>query len=168
MNSPTSRAPKSETKDTLGEERSHRKMRIYFGFTVAGDRSSLEAARAIAATIRALGHEILTSHLLEEDAWQVDRGIPPQEVYRRDMGWLSACDMFVAEVSGSSFGLGFETGYLLGATEKRVILFYQRDVEHRLSLLITGNTHPHCTLVCYSGIDEIDALVRKNISPPPR
>lgn len=71
-------------------------MRIYFGFTVAGDRSSLEA------------------------------------------------------------------------TEKRVILFYQRDVEHRLSLLITGNTHPHCTLVCYSGIDEIDALVRKNISPPPR
>ena len=143
-------------------------MRIYFGFTVAGDRSSLPAARTIAATIRALRHEILTSHLLEQDAWQADRRIPPQEVYRRDMAWLSACDMFVADVSGSSFGLGFETGYLLGATEKRVILFYQRDVEHRLSLLITGNTHPRCTLIPYLEIDELDALVRKFIPPVSR
>jgi hypothetical protein len=38
------------------------------------------------------------------------------------MAWLQQCDLFIAEVSGSSFGLGFETGYLLGATNKRVIL----------------------------------------------
>jgi hypothetical protein len=38
------------------------------------------------------------------------------------MTWLKQCDLFVAEVSGSSFGLGFETGYLVGDTEKKVIL----------------------------------------------
>jgi hypothetical protein len=50
----------------------------------------------------------------------------------------------VAEISGSSFGLGFETGYLLGATAKKVALFYRRDVERKISLMITGITHPNC------------------------
>ena len=63
------------------------------------------------------------------------------------MAWLEQCDLFIAEVSGSSFGLGFEVGYLLGATNKKVILLYRRELEHKLSLLISGNTHPDCTLV---------------------
>jgi hypothetical protein len=66
------------------------------------------------------------------------------------MAWLGQCELFIAEVSGSSFGLGFEAGYLLGATSKKAILFYRRDVEQRVSLLITGNTHPNCTLVPYA------------------
>lgn len=89
---------------------------------------------------------------------------PTGTVYRRDMNWLSARDVFLAEVSGSSFGLGFETGYLLGATEKRVVLFYHRDVEQKISLLITGVTHPNCRLVPYSTIEELDALVRNSLS----
>jgi len=36
--------------------------------------------------------------------------MPPQAVYERDMRWPGHCDLFVAEVSGSSFGLGFEAG----------------------------------------------------------
>jgi 2'-deoxynucleoside 5'-phosphate N-hydrolase len=130
-------------------------MKIYFGFTVAGDRSSVVAATKIVELLEELGHEVLTRHLIREDAWQVDRFISPQEVYLRDMMWLKQCDLFVAEVSGSSFGLGFETGYLLGATEKKVVLFYRRAVETKISLLITGITHPNCRLVPYSELDEV-------------
>jgi hypothetical protein len=65
----------------------------------------------------------------------------------------------MAEVSGSSFGLGFETGFLLGATDKDVVLFYHREVEKKISLLITGNTHPRCTLVPYSDIEEIQRFI---------
>jgi 2'-deoxynucleoside 5'-phosphate N-hydrolase len=130
-------------------------MKIYFGFTVAGDRSSVVAATKIVELLEELGHEVLTRHLIREDAWQVDRFISPQEVYLRDMMWLEQCDLFVAEVSGSSFGLGFETGYLLGATEKKVVLFYRRAVETKISLLITGITHPNCRLVPYSELDEV-------------
>lgn len=139
-------------------------MKIYFGFTVAGDRSGLVAARKIVDMLQGMGHEVLTAHLLGEDAWEADRRITPSDVYRRDMNWLSGCDIFLAEVSGSSFGLGFETGYLLGATKKRVVLFYQRDVEQKISLLITGITHPNCRLVPYSTIEELDALVRNSLS----
>ncbi len=139
-------------------------MKIYFGITVAGDRSGLVAARKIVDVLRVMGHEVLTAHLLGEDAWEADRRITPNDVYRRDMNWLSGCDIFLAEVSGSSFGLGFETGYLLGATKKRVVLFYQRSVEQKISLLITGITHPNCRLVPYSRIEELDALVRNSLS----
>jgi hypothetical protein len=75
------------------------------------------------------------------------------------MAWLEQCDLFIAEVSGSSFGLGFETGYLLGATNKRVILLYSRDLEHRLSLLIKGNSHTNCTLKPYATIEEAESLI---------
>ena len=86
-----------------------------------------------------------------------------QRVYLRDMKWLEQCDLFMAEVSGSSFGLGFETGYLLGATTKKVVLFYRRDVETKISLLITGITHPNCRLAPYSDLNEVESWTRNNL-----
>ena len=97
-------------------------MKVYLGFTVAGDRSSVEVARKMVELVVSMGHEVLTRHLVRDDAWEVDRLITPQEVYLRDMNWLEQCDLFMAEVSGSSFGLGFETGYLLGASTKSVLM----------------------------------------------
>ena len=107
---------------------------------------------------------MLTRHLIREDAWQADRSVSPQEVYRRDLNWLQQCDLFVAEVSGSSFGLGFESGYVLGATTKKVSLFYRRDVEKKISLLITGITHPNCKLVPYSDLEEVENWIRSNLA----
>ena len=71
---------------------------------------------------------------------------------------LQQCDISVADVSGSSFGLGFESGYLLGATAKKVILLYRLDLERKVSLLITCNTHSNCTLAPYSTVWEVEAL----------
>ena len=138
-------------------------MKIYFGFTVAGDRSGVMVARKIVGILEEMRHEVLTWHLVEENARETDRSIPPKEVYLRDMKWIEQCDMFIAEVSGSSFGLGFETGYLLGATTKKVVLFYRRDVESKISLLITGNSHPNCRLVPYSELNEVELWIRNNL-----
>lgn len=110
-----------------------------------------------------MGHEVLTHHLVRDDAWESDRRITAREIYLRDMKWLQQCDLFMAEVSGSSFGLGFETGYILGATKKKAVLFYRRDAQSEISLMITGITHPNCTVVPYSQIEELEALVRKNV-----
>ena len=124
----------------------------------------MEAAKKIVDVLQSMGHEVLTSHLLREDAWEGDRRLPPQEVFARDMRWLAQCDIFIAEVSGSSFGLGFETGYLLGATQKKTILFYERAAEPKISLLIVGNTHPNCVLAPYSRLDELEELVQTCVS----
>ena len=138
-------------------------MKIYFGFTVAGDRSSIATARRVVQILEDLGHEVLTRHLVSDNAWEADRSISPQDVFRRDMAWLDQCDLFIAEVSGSSFGLGFEAGYLLGATTKNVVLLYRRELEKRVSLLITGNTHANCTLVPYGTVDEVEAFLNSKV-----
>jgi hypothetical protein len=138
-------------------------MKIYFGFTVAGDRTAIDAARKIVALLEAKGHNVLTQHLVHDDAWSQDRLISPQQVYQRDMRWLEECDLFVAEVSGSSFGLGFETGYLLGGSAKRAVLFYKRNVGEKISLLITGNSHPNCVLVPYTTDDELDTFIADHL-----
>jgi len=138
-------------------------MKIYFGFSMAGDRSTVETAKRIVQWLEELGHQVLTRHLVSDDARAADRLLGPQAVYERDMAWLQECDLFIGEVSGSSFGLGYEAGYLLGATNNRVILFYIVDSQNRISLLITGNTHPRCTLVPYSSLGEVEAFIKNQV-----
>ena len=138
-------------------------MKIYFGFTVAGDRSTLDAARSMVACLEELGHEVLTRHLVNENARAADALLGPQAVFERDMAWIRECDLFIAEASGSSFGVGFEAGYLLGAATAKVILFYRSGFTDKLSFLITGNTHPNCMLFPYSSVDEVESFLRKHI-----
>jgi len=139
-------------------------MKIYFGFTVAGNRSTIETARRVVQLLEEAGHEVLTRHLVDDNAWEKDRLITPQEIFARDMKWLQECDLFIAEVSGSSFGIGFETGYLLGSSHKKAILFFRRELEKSVSLLITGNTHPNCILVPYDNVNEVETFVRDGLS----
>src|SRR2546429_6996793 len=60
-------------------------MRVYLGFTVAGNRSSVQAAKRLLSILQAMGHQVLTSHLVQGDAWGADRRVPPQEIFARDM-----------------------------------------------------------------------------------
>ena len=68
-------------------------MKIYFGFTVAGDRSGIETARRVVQLLEKLGHKVLTRHLVEDNAWEADRQISAQDVYRRDMAWLEGSNL---------------------------------------------------------------------------
>jgi len=135
-------------------------MRIYFGFTMAGDRSAAEAARRMVRWLEEMGHEVLTRHLVSDEAWEMDRRISARQVYERDMRWLAEAELLVAEVSGSSFGLGYEAGYVLGATAKRVILFYRVEAAEKISRMITGNTHANCALVPYAEMETVEAALR--------
>jgi hypothetical protein len=60
-------------------------MQIYFDFTVAGDRTSVAVASGIVQMLEEMGHEVLTKHLVRDDAWEADRRITAQEVFRQDM-----------------------------------------------------------------------------------
>src|SRR5713226_7177578 len=64
-------------------------MKVYLGFTVAGSRSSIEAAKKILDVLESLGHQVLTSHLVGENAWEADRRVAPQKIFARDMDWLA-------------------------------------------------------------------------------
>src|SRR5258706_16789 len=137
-------------------------MTIYLACTVRGDRGGVLAGRAICARLQRHGHEGLTTHLLADDVDTAEAQITEHQVFRRDLEWLTSCDVLVAEASGSSYGVGFEVGYVLGRAEttgQRVILLYDTARRDKVSRLITGNDAAACTTFGYGSIDELTAFI---------
>jgi nucleoside 2-deoxyribosyltransferase len=133
-------------------------MTIYLACTVRGDRGRVSAARALCAQLQARGHTVLTTHLLADDVERAESASTERQVYERDVAWLEACDLLVAEASGSSYGVGFEVGYVLGRsahTRQRVLVVFDRARQPDLSRLIVGNAHPRCTTVSYADTAEL-------------
>ncbi len=135
-------------------------MKIYFGFTVAGDRSSIEAARRIVHWLEQMGHEVLTRHLVSDSAWEADRSIGPQAVYRRDMAWLEQCSLFIAEVSGILLRFGVRGRLSVGCLQQESRLALSQGGKRKISLLITGNTHADSTLVPYDHVEQVKPIIR--------
>jgi len=133
-------------------------MRIYLACTVRGDRGGVAAGRAICARLHEQGHDVLTAHLLDDDVETRESKLTEEAVFRRDLEWLSGCDVLVAEASGSSFGVGFEVGYVVAGaarTGQQVVLLYDRARAASVSRLVVGNVHPACTTFGYASVDEL-------------
>jgi nucleoside 2-deoxyribosyltransferase len=133
-------------------------MKIYLACTVRGDRGGVAAGRSICERLLHHGHDVLTTHLLADDVETAESAITERDVYERDLRWLSNCDVLVAEASGSSYGVGFEVGYVLGraaATGQQVVLLYDTARRHAVSRLITGNSDARCVTFAYSSLAEL-------------
>src|SRR5262249_52210906 len=114
-------------------------LRVYLACTVRGDRAGVAAGRVICERLQANGHEVLTTHLLAADVEAAESRLTEEQVFRRDLQWLTACDVLVAEASGSSYGVGFEVGYVVGraaSSGQRVVLLYNTNRRDAISRLI--------------------------------
>ena len=141
-------------------------MTIYLACTVRGDRGGVLAGRAICERLEHHGHHVQTRHLLADDVEAAESTITEGEVFRRDMEWLTTCDVLVAEASGSSYGVGFEVGYVLSrahASGQRVVLLYDAARRDKVSRLITGNDHPACATFGYESIEALTAFIDKTL-----
>jgi hypothetical protein len=137
-------------------------VRVYLACTVRGDRAGLEAARAAASRLRALGHEVLTSHLLEDRVDEAEAGLTETEVFARDLRWLQACDLLVAEASGSTYGVGFEVGYVTGrvsASRQRVIVLFDASRRGAISRLVSGYQSPNGVAFGYRTVAEVEEFI---------
>jgi nucleoside 2-deoxyribosyltransferase len=140
-------------------------MKIYLACTVRGDRGGLAAGRAICDRLQRLGHDVLTTHLLADNVDAAESTLTEADVYRRDLGWLTSCDVLVAEASGSSYGVGFEVGYVLARGQK-VVVVYNSARRHAISRVVTGNCDPNCTTVAYESLDKLIAFIEQRFAAP--
>ena len=143
-------------------------MQIYLACTVRGDRGAVAGLRSLVASLERAGHTILTKHLLEDNVDAAESALTERAVYERDIAWLDACDVLVAEASGSSFGVGFEVGYVLGRSERtnqRVVLLYRAGRRDQISRLIAGNGHSRCEVVTYENPDDLAVRVAQSLTP---
>lgn len=146
-------------------------MRIYLACTVRGNRSGVAAARVAAETLRALGHEVLTSHLLEDGVDQAESALTERDVFERDRRWLDACDAVVAEASGSTYGVGFEVGYVTGrasASGQRIFVLYDAASRRTVSRLISGYADPNGATCAYESLGDVRSFVERHFGAPAR
>jgi len=115
-----------------------------------------------------MGHVVLTAHLLEDNVETAESSLTEREVFERDMRWLNDADLLIAEASGSSYGVGFEVGYVLGrsdVTDQRVLLLYDHTRRPLVSRLISGNVHPNCTTYPYENAEDLLRFIHTFLTP---
>jgi nucleoside 2-deoxyribosyltransferase len=142
-------------------------MQIYLACTVRGDRGAIAGLGALVTSLEAAGHAVLTKHLLDDTVEGAESALTERAVYERDIAWLEGCDVLIADASGSSFGVGFEVGYVLGRsdrTDQRVVLLYRAGRRDQISRLIVGNAHPRCRVLSYEDPDDLIARVSQSLT----
>ena len=138
-------------------------MNIYLACTVRGDRGAVVALRALADALETAGHSVLTRHLLDDNVDSAESLLTETDVFERDIRWLTAADILIADASGSSYGVGFEVGYVLGRSKERpvrVLQLYNASRRDAVSRLVTGNTHANCTTYAYRDTEDLLRFVR--------
>ena len=132
-------------------------MNIYFACSITGGRELEAVYQQMVTALEADGHIIPTSHLAQAEAMQGERALTPQNVYERDVNWIRACDVMIAEVSVPSHGVGYEIGFALNL-RKPVLCIYEKG--RRVSKMITGNADPALAIRADTTLDESLLLMR--------
>lgn len=84
-------------------------MKVYLAGSIHGGREFADNLRLIAGHLSQMGHEILTEFFvvdLSEDDFGPDRD--ETKIVARDRELVEEADVFIAEVSQSSHGVGYE------------------------------------------------------------
>lgn len=111
--------------------------KIYFAGSIRGGRDDYELYSEIIGYLQNFG-EVLTEHVGQKQITDMgETGMSEQEIYARDIAWLTSADVIVAEVTTPSLGVGFE---IARATDlkKQVLCLYRIRDERRVSAMISG------------------------------
>lgn len=133
-------------------------MNIYFACSITGGREFEPVYQAIVRALAEGGHTVPTAHLAGSDVMALEAVIHPQDVYARDVAWIRACDVLIAEVSMPSHGVGYEIAFSLGLG-KPVLALHQAG--RRISKMISGNPDPNLAVKSYQTPEEATLQIRK-------
>ncbi len=134
-------------------------MKIYFAGSIRAGRSDAVVYRSMIQYLSSFG-EVLTEHVGKSLSEEGNDGPDDRYIHDRDMAWLLACDLLVAEVSVPSLGVGYELGCAV-ALKKPVLCLYNSKARHLLSAMIAGS--PGIQTARYSSIHEAKNILRDYI-----
>jgi nucleoside 2-deoxyribosyltransferase len=132
-------------------------MKIYFACSITGGREFESVYQEMVAAMVQDGHQIPTAHLVESGVGAAEAGIDPQAVYARDVAWIRASDVLIAEVSVPSHGVGYEIGFALGIG-KPVLALYQQG--RKVSKMVSGNPDARLQVQAYHDSAEAMRVIR--------
>jgi 2'-deoxynucleoside 5'-phosphate N-hydrolase len=132
-------------------------MNIYFGGAIRGGREDAKIYSSLIQFLQSYG-TVLTEHVGSEKLLQREEFLSEEDIFQRDMQWLEKADVFIAEVTTPSLGVGYE----LAAAEKRNIpcfCLFRKHPKKTLSAMIGGN--PFFQVTFYNTLDEAQDSLSK-------
>lgn len=141
-------------------------MNVYFACSITGGRQDELVYQKLVAALLEDGHLVPTALLASPDVMPLEGVVAAEDVYARDVRWITECDFLLAEVSTPSHGVGYEIGLAL-SLGKRVLCLYRNG--RKVSKMILGNPHSKLTIQSYEDPDQAVQLLTsylENINEP--
>lgn len=140
-------------------------MNVYFACSITGGRQDELVYQKLVAALQETGHHVPTALLASPDVMPLEGVVSPNDVYARDVRWITECDFLLAEVSTPSHGVGYEIGYALGLG-KRVLCLYRKG--RKVSKMILGNPNPKLSIHTYETPEQAVGLLSAYLEKLPQ
>lgn len=139
------------------KENPNASLKIYFAGSIRGGRDDAKLYQQIIEYLKNFG-EVLTEHIGDPKLTHLGNDGPTDNyIHDRDMKWLLAADVLIAEVTTVSMGVGYEIGRAV-ENGKKVLCLYRPASGRNLSAMITGC--PELELKNYSGLPEAKQIIK--------
>jgi len=86
-----------------------------------------------------------------------EKNISEEEIYKRDLSWLRETDVFIAEISTSSLGVGYEIAKAEELGKRILCLCRKPEDGKKISAMMTGNKN--IILKEYNDLDEAFSFI---------
>lgn len=126
-------------------------MKIYFAGSIRGGRDDAGLYGELISLLQSYG-TVLTEHVGDKQLSVHGEGKAAEGIFQRDVDWVRAADVIVAEVTTPSLGVGYEIG-LAESLGKKIICCYRPQPDRKLSAMVLGNAT--LTIVEYKTVDEL-------------
>lgn len=135
-------------------------MKIYFAGSIRGGRDDAQVYLAIIEYLKNFG-EVLTEHVGSKSLTEKGESESTTEfIYKRDLEWLTASDVIVAEVTQPSLGVGYELAYA-EKLNKKVFCLFRKSSGKSLSAMIAGDKY--FKVLEYDSLEDAKTLLDKNL-----
>lgn len=132
-------------------------MQIYFAASIRGGREDLEIYQQLIQELQQYG-TVLTEHIGAANLTDSgEKNLSDRRIFIRDLNWLEAADVVVAEVSQPSLGVGYEIA-CAESLEKKVLCLFRSTSGRRLSAMIAGN--PNITNRSYTEFADVQQILQ--------
>ncbi len=135
-------------------------MKIYCSGPISGNTDYKRFYLEIINHVISLNHVAFSQ--LNKDFHTPD-DFTDSEIYMRDINWIYHSDLLIAEVSGSSTGVGYEISYALHQKKIPVLVLAHINVK-RVTAMLTGCENELLTLKRYSDQNDLKKIITGFIS----
>lgn len=135
-------------------------MIIYCALPINGDKKFFSFHEELVNHLSSLGHTPLCEL---NSKFKSSIPLSPSQIFRRNIKWIESSELFIAELSSPSIGVGFEISYALYRRRKSVLALTFKEAEY-VSTIISGCSSEFLTRQIYSSTEELKKLVTKFIA----